>query len=241
MIRTFAIAALLTFAAAPLAAAPVDDKQQEMLLGYARTLITQGKPQEAITRYLEPVIAAYEAAYPANGDQIYCARTSAETLLYMGMAASAMNKGNAKGRAIAIGPTFCDALFLKAFALVDLAQVKAAQPLFERLTALAPMNAQYWSELGNLHQQARDWPKALETFQQALGAADFSPPDDKLRDTTRALRGTGYALTEMGRFDESEAAYRKCLALDPGDRVAQAELRYIAGLRAKRSKPAPTI
>ncbi len=233
--------AVLVAASPAVAATPaVDDAQQETLIGYARTLVVQGKQQQAITQHLDPVIATYEAVYPAGGDQIYCARTPAETLLYMAMAASAMNKGTSRRRAVAIGPTYCDALFLKAYALVDLARSVEARPILEGLTTLAPMNTTYWSELGNIHQLAKDWPKALETFQQALAATEFSLPDQKVKDTTRALRGTGYALTEMGRLDESAAAYRKCLALDPDDKVAQAELGYIAQIRAKQGKAAPT-
>ncbi len=209
------------------------DAHQDELLTYARTLITQGQPQDAITRYLNPVLSHYEAAYAKETRQVYGSRGLTETLFYMLQAAA--NKKSA----VAIPPTWGDALFTKGFALVDLGRHDEARLLFEKAVALSPMNAQYLAELGNIHQQAKDWPRALATFQQALAAAEFSPDALKTGETTRALRGTGYSLTELGRYDESEAAYRKCLQLDPRDRVAEQELRYVAAQRAKAGKAAP--
>ncbi len=50
---------------------------------------------------------------------------------------------------------------------------------------------------------------------------------------TRAWRGKGFVLTEQGKLDESEALYRKCLALDADDGGAKRELEYIQSLRNK--------
>lgn len=59
-----------------------------------------------------------------------------------------------------------------------------------------------------------------------------------MSDNLRALlyRGRGFALTELGRLDEAEAAYKESLKLEPGNPRAEHELQYIAGLRAG-SKP----
>lgn len=218
----------------PAAAVAGDEAHQAELLGYARTLIVQGQPQDAITRYLNPVLAHYGAAYARETRQLYGSRGPAETLFYM-LQAALNNKS-----AVAIPPTWGEALFTKGFALVDLGRHDEARLLFEKAVALSPMNSQYLAELGNIHQHAKDWPKALATFQQAVAAAEFSPDADKTTETTRALRGMGFSLTELGRYNESEAAYRKCLALDPRDRAAAGELKYIAELRAKAGKPGPT-
>jgi tetratricopeptide (TPR) repeat protein len=44
-------------------------------------------------------------------------------------------------------------------------------------------------------------------------------------------RGQAYCLVEQGRLDDAETLYNKCLALDPSDTKAQAEIRYIKSKR----------
>ena len=56
-----------------------------------------------------------------------------------------------------------------------------------------------------------------------------------------ALRGRGFALTELGRLDEAEVAYRDSLKLKPENEVALAELKYIAGLKSGSAKSEPTM
>ena len=45
------------------------------------------------------------------------------------------------------------------------------------------------------------------------------------------LRKRGYALGELERWDEGIAAYRAALKIDPKDRIASNELRYLEGRR----------
>lgn len=51
---------------------------------------------------------------------------------------------------------------------------------------------------------------------------------------TRALRGQGYSLVELGDLDAGEQKYQQSLALNPDDTMSKQELDYIKGLRAKR-------
>ena len=76
----------------PAAAVADDEAHQAELLGYARTLIVQGQPQDAITRYLNPVLAHYGAAYARETRQLYGSRGPTETLFYMLQAASEKNR-----------------------------------------------------------------------------------------------------------------------------------------------------
>ena len=51
---------------------------------------------------------------------------------------------------------------------------------------------------------------------------------------SKACRGIGYALTEMGKLDESEANYMRCLTIDPAGQRNKGELAYIAQLKARK-------
>lgn len=104
---------------------------------------------------------------------------------------------------------------------------------FEHAIALSPYNSQYISELGNLYQSEKNWPKALERYTAADDGAAFTPESQQIGDSTRAKRGIGYVLIELGRFDEAERKYQECLALDPHDEKAKQGLEYIRSVRSK--------
>ncbi len=209
------------------------DKHQAELLGYAVAMISRGQGAQAISQYLDPIIASYEAANPPSKRRVYSARGTAATLFYLLLASKD------KVDAVALGPTWGEAYFYKGFALIDLGRPAEAHAMFDKAIALSPSDARFISELGNLYQTEKDWPTALATFRNAETAAAFSPDPVRIYEQTRALRGQGFALTEMGRYDESIAVYRKCLVLNPKDRIAEQELGYIAGLRGK-AKPLPS-
>lgn len=234
---------VLAFAglAPPVVAAPTeaglsvaDEKLNVEQLGYAMAMVRKGDPQAAIDQYLDPILARYAATFGSEKRQIYSARSSAETLMYLMMAAGD------KRSAIALDGTWGDTLYTKAFALVDLGRHDEARRTYEKAVAMAPFNARYISEIGNLDQQAREWAAALAMFNRAIAATEFSPPESKDIELTRAMRGAGFSLIELDRLDEAEAMFRKCLVINPGDKGAKAELAYIAQLRAKAGKPLPS-
>lgn len=208
---------------------PKEDLSKRVMLAYAATLFQQGKPQDAIDQYLDPVITYYQKTYVGSKSQIYCARSTSDALIYMSQAAVA------KRAAVALGSTWSDAIYMKAYALVNLGRPEESRPLLEQAIALSPNNSEYRSELGNYYQQKKDFVKALATFNEALSASDLSPDPLKVSEKTRALRGIGYSMSELGRYDEAEAAYRKALLLNPNDKGSQAELLYIARKRGKGS------
>ena len=178
----------------------------------------------------DALIAVYEKDYAGEKRRIYCARTQAEMILYMGTAA------NAKESAIALDDTWSTAWFLKGFALIDLNRADEAGPALEKAVALSPYNAQFLAELAEWHKSRRQWDKALDLFQRADGATAFSPENIKTFEQGRALRGIGFVQIELGRLDEAEAMFNKALALDPNDAKAKGELGYIRDQRAKLPK-----
>lgn len=198
----------------------------------AARLIGARQPQAAIDRILDPVIAAEDATYAGRAETLYCGNSQPEVLVYLLQAATD------KKSAIAVKPTLCNALYMRAFADVNLGRLDAAQADLTRAVALSPSNAHYLSEMGQLQLRKRDWAGALGWFQRAETASDLSPPERVKSERGRALRGIGYVDVELGKLDEAEAAYRRCLEIDPHDQKAQAELGYVQGLQARQSAPA---
>ena len=82
------------------------------------------------------------------------------------------------------------------------------------------------SERGSALTQLKKFKEAIANYDMGLA---LSGVDAKAR--ARLYRGKGFALTELGRLDEAEAAYKASLKLEPGNPIAKNELAYIAGLR----------
>ena len=192
----------------------------------AAQLVRAHQPQAAVDR-LAPVIAAYDADLSRETRRLYCGMSLQESFIYMGMAAKD------KAGAVALLPGYCTALYLNGYALVDLGRLAEAKAIYERLIALAPVHAQFQTEYGQLIRLEKDWPRMLSICEKSAEAARMNDPAIRREQEGLALRCQGYALIELGRWDEAETRYRQALTLDPNDRKAQNELRYIAEQRAK--------
>jgi tetratricopeptide (TPR) repeat protein len=221
---------VLATAIALAASLPAPEKQsdfdpQAAMVNRADRLVADGKMAEA-TLILDPALEAYQRQFGSEGRAIYCSASPEETLLYMAIAATE------KKSAIAIGPGWCRALFLKAYVLDDGHHFSEAAALLERATAMAPHHAHYLNELGFAYQQQHNWVASDATYRRADESAEFDSASLKV-ERGHAWRGLGYNLVEEGKLDDAEAMYRKCLDLDPGDTKAQGELRWIAEQRKR--------
>ena len=205
------------------------DAADKATLNQAARLIEAGQPQAAIDA-LAPLVAALEKRHGDSKQQLFCAHSQAEALLYMALAAAA------KHDATALDGDFCDAYFVRGFAEIDLGRADAAEADYTRALALAPNNPHYLSEMGELHSSRHDWDGALAFFQRARDAAPaFSERGKDKAELARALRGIGYVDVELGKLDEAEALYRRCLEIDAGDQKAQGELGYVLQLKARQA------
>lgn len=232
------IAMLLAAAGPAPASAPVSttapghdiDTEQKAALDTAAAALLAGRAQAALDA-VAPVVAAYRAAYASEPRKLYCGMSSAQTIAYMGQAAGE------KRSAVALSSSYCDALYIEGYALVDLGRLPEARAAYEAAVALAPMHSHFLTELGQTYRPAHDWPKMLELCERAQSYAGLAIVGREKSEQSLAWRCMGYALTELGRLDESEALYRKCLEVDPNDAKAKSELSYIAAQRRKQ-KPA---
>jgi tetratricopeptide (TPR) repeat protein len=82
-------------------------------------------------------------------------------------------------------------------------------------------------EKGFALNREKKFDQALAVFQDGSKTVGITPID-----RARLERGEGLALTEMGKLDEAEAAYKDSLKDEPGNQRAMNELVYIARLKA---------
>ncbi|MDT8757795.1 tetratricopeptide repeat protein [Sphingomonas psychrotolerans] len=234
MIRgSFWVALALVSASPAVAQAPAQQETPEQVarnakLGEAVAAIQSQKPAEA-TAILKPLLADYEKLYAGEKRKIYCAHDPQQALLYMGQAAAA------KQEAVAIEPGWCIALWARGFALIDQQQLDAAVPFLERAVALSPSHAHYLSELGYAYQSQKKWQLSYDLYSRAATAAALEEGDKRKRSLRRAWFGMGFDLIELGRLDEAEALFKKCLELFPDDQKVKSELDYLREQRAKKS------
>jgi tetratricopeptide (TPR) repeat protein len=206
-------------------AARDDEAEQMQLVSAGARLLHEHKPSEAIDN-LDKVIAHYEARNPEKAGTAYCASSPAESLIYLVQAVKD------KTTASVYGPTWCDAYYLRGYALIELGRNGEARASLERAVQMSPRNAHYRSELAELYSRDKNWNEALATFEASAKLAEESTPQEhKTTELGRALRGKGFVLVELGKLDEAEAMYRRCLALDPADTKAANELRYVQSRR----------
>jgi tetratricopeptide (TPR) repeat protein len=214
--------------AAPAGSDPDKDPQMMKLLQDARHLIDSKNSAAAITK-CDAVINAYKAHCGDSKQKIFCARTPAESLGVLLKAA--VDKNNA----IALSSTWSDAYFMKAYALQDLHHLGEAKATLQQALKLSPFNSQYLAELGEICALEKNWSKAEQMYREAEDNAPLSPDASRADDLGRARRGLGYVLVELGKLDEAEKKYQQCIAANPNDTKATAELQYVREQKAKRN------
>src|SRR5262245_23117833 len=208
---------------------PDKDPKMVKLLNEARDLVDGQKAGQAIAK-CDEVINAFRTHYGQSTKKVFCARTSAETLGVLLKAA--VDKTNA----IALSSIWADAYFMKGYALQELHRLDEAKASVQSALELSPLNSQYRAEMGVIYALKKDWLKAEQAYKEAEDTAPLSPEASKADDLGRARRGLGYVHVELGKLDEAEKKYEQCLAANPKDRKAKAELEYVREQKAKQRK-----
>jgi len=84
------------------------DTKWETMVSDGETLLHANKPQKAIENYFNPVIEHFNSLNSTNSSQIYCARDTKETLVYLMQAAVMHEKKNEKNAPEFWGSQFAD-------------------------------------------------------------------------------------------------------------------------------------
>lgn len=232
----------------------VDETEWTTKLMKGREILLNGDVATAVKNYINPIIAHYESTYKNSPKQIFCSVNNQQTMMYLMSAAVAADLGkeklpddlmpktfkaagrktlNPKAETIVLASTWAEAYYLKAYAAIELGKIEDAQKNLKKAVYLSPYNATYWAELGHTHQMLKNWETCVRVYTVAEDAADMSDEEYKNQDLARSWRGIGFAKIELGKLDEAEALFKKCLEVDPEDKKAENELGYIAQLREK--------
>jgi hypothetical protein len=197
-----------------------------LLLG--RKAVESGNALYAVAAYYDPVIEEFSRIYGGSDTRIYAARNQTQMFIYVAL------PNEEKKPVEVLDSTWSDAYLMKAYALTELHRPADAQAALQKAIELSPLTAQYISELAFTYQAQGDCERSIATYKQAESVVELGSDDKtKVADLTHALRGQGYCLSELGRFDEAEALYRRCLKLDPSDSKSKSELEYIKRKRAQ--------
>ena len=200
--------------------------------GYAE--LHKSNPTVAIT-YFDKAIAAYEAAHRDETRTIFCGMSGPQTIASLAAAAAAHDKSGKSNGAVAVGRGYCEALYGKGYALIDLDRVAEARTYYERVITLAPMHSHFLAEMGQTYRMEKDWAKMFDYCSRAAGVAELATPDAVKAEKGLAWRCMGFAKIELGEWDAAEKLFRDCVKLDPKDAKARNELQYIAEKRPKKS------
>ena len=210
--------------------------EYEKLLTEGTSKLFNGHPKEAIENFFNPIIEYFEQHYRNNGERIYCSNERSETIIYL-LKAAADNQS-----ASVLSQMWADAFFYKGYAYVDLGLLDHAATWINKAIELSPSHSGYLSELGHTYQVKKKWSEAMGLYKQAEEAANTVTPDRyKKPELLRAMRGIGFILIELGRLDEAERKFKKCLEIDETDEKSLHQLEYIRHMRntkmEDRSKP----
>jgi tetratricopeptide (TPR) repeat protein len=240
--KAAACVAMLGFTYGALAAPPaiLTPEQISKLLADGTNLM-QAQPELAIKNNFEPVNQSFmrQTATAGADDEIYASHSTTETNAYAAKVAKE-NEGAAKPlRMVTVDGAWTDALLLKARAQVALNKISDAKSTLNQATVISPAYPYVWIEYGKIHQSEKDWDKMLQAYKTTenyAGAVEDKAVQKQVLAT--GLRGQAAALVELGRFDEAEALYKRCLKMDKDDSAATDGLAQLNTRRGTPSAPA---
>jgi tetratricopeptide (TPR) repeat protein len=130
--------------------------------------------------------------------------------------------------------SFGEALHIKAFIAVERKQWPAALKVLEREIRYRPYCPAGHSERGLVLNRMGKPKQALPAYETALALAEKHASARPSR--AIALRGIGFTRIELGDLAGARKAFEQSLVIEPNNRLALEELRYIRKLEEQRKK-----
>jgi tetratricopeptide (TPR) repeat protein len=189
---------------------------QKSHLERAMELVKSGEAEKSLA-LVDPIIA--EAILKDAKDP---------TAICPGAAAAFLQSYMERKFTVTVENDWCEAMLVKGYALNELKRPAETAQVLEALTHHDPANAQYLIEYAYTVRLNGQLEKSLDLYKQAEKLAS------KLRDKASAahwravaLRGQGYAYTDLQRWDEAAKAYQRSFKYEPDNEIARNELQYI--------------
>jgi tetratricopeptide (TPR) repeat protein len=209
-----AIVAVLAGAALTGSAAQAEARQSD--LQTAQALLKSGHADQALA-LVDPIIEK-AMLKEAKDPGAICPSAAAAAL-------QSFIKGNF---VVTVDNDWCDALLVKGYALNDLKRPKEAAEVLKTLVGHAPGNAQYLIEYAYTVRVNGELERALDLYKRAeTVAAKVANRESAAHWRAVALRGQGFALSELKRWDEATKAYQRSFKYEPDNEIARNELKYI--------------
>ncbi len=146
-----------------------------------------------------------------------------------------LNLANTKQQGYLVSRDWLIPYYLRAYMLIEKKDTQAAMKALNRALEFSPYDPQVLSERGHLYNISKDWNNAEKDFTLALEMAKLLTisKGDSISFQGRALRGLGYIAVERKQWDKAVEFYHQALKINPNDKGAQNELKYIEQNRHK--------
>lgn len=190
----------------------------------AQDLMTSGKADEA-EQALRQVIEAIERQIGKDTRTRVCVANKEEFNRF------ASDHGGS-GKVVWVDWAYREAIQAQAYIAGARGELDKALGLLERVEALSPFNPGAFVERGYVLKRLGRSQEALESYRRAYALSQGF--ESARASAPAALRGIGFALTELGDLKGARKAYEDSLKLDPGNETALHELDYIRSLEASR-------
>lgn len=192
----------------------------------ARDALTSGKPDDAIA-LVDPIIAKAEASDAKDADSM-CPGVAVAVL-------SAFMARQNPNIVISAGDDWCEAMFLKGYALAELKRSEQAAAVLGKLVKHDPDNPNYQSEYAYVLQSSGKMDDSMAAYKKVVRISEkLSDKPNRQHWRAVGLRGIGYIYSDRQQWNEAVKAYQESLKAEPDNKVALGELDYIARNRTIR-------
>lgn len=203
-------------AAATLFCSSAQGQSKPSDLESAKDLLKAGKPDQSLA-LVDPIIAQ-AMVKDAKDPKAICPSVAVAVL-------QSFMKGNFS---VSVENDWCDAMLVKGYALNELKRPTEAAEVLESLVGHDPNNPQYLIEFAYTVRVNGQLQRSLDLYKQAEKlASKLHDHENAAHWRAAALRGQGYAYTDLQQWDDAVKAYQRSLKYEPGSDIAKNELRYI--------------
>ena len=201
---------------------------QQQAVSKAVELIKQGNLASAET-ILDGVLARFTSLMDDADKTYVCFRESNDYRQFLNEMQDKQTPG-ARSQVTRVHDSFGQALQMKAYIASSRKEWDRALEYLNKKISHAQYEAQPYIEMGYILNARGRSKEAAESYRKgyALAVAHGAAKTEQ----AMALRGLGTAQIELGRLDDAVESFKKSLEIDPGNKTALHELRYIEQMRS---------